>query len=80
VDQPVTITIEPFRKKWKTSVTGLAEANKALHASWKKKLSCGGDFSAGRMCFQGDHSQTVYDWIIKLGYSKDRILITGTGK
>jgi translation initiation factor 1 (eIF-1/SUI1) len=63
-----------------------------LHSAWKKKLSCGGEFilktpeqattaaSASALCFQGDHSRELYKWIMALGYSKDRILIAGTGK
>ena len=81
-----------------------------LHSTWKKKLSCGGEFilktpeqaaastasatsttsatstastastALIALCFQGDHSREIYKWIMALGYSKDRILIAGTGK
>ena len=56
-----------------------------LHASWKKKLSCGGEHTVTadtghKMTFQGDHSREVYKWIMDLGYTRDRILMAGTGK
>jgi len=79
-DQQVTISIQPFRNKWKTSVVGLAEAHKDLHSLWKKKLSCGGDFKDGLMTFQGDHSHIIYEWIVAMGYSRDRIVVAGNGK
>jgi translation initiation factor 1 (eIF-1/SUI1) len=88
-EQQVAITVEPFRRSWKTSITGIdwtrdrsVSSDKELLKKWKKKLSCNGhlDVEDGKMTFQGDHNQTIYGWVIKLGYSPDQIIVAGTGK
>jgi len=84
----VTIAIEPFRKSHKTLIKGLdyrrasaSESGKDLLKIWKKKLSCNGHIDdEGTYVFQGDHSRVIYEWVVKMGYSPDQILTTGTSK
>lgn len=82
-EQQVTITLEPFRRSWKTSVSGVkaSVSAKELLKKWKKKLSCNGHLDkTGTLVFQGDHSKIITGLLLNMGYTSDRILIVGTGK
>ncbi|MFH1779980.1 MAG: stress response translation initiation inhibitor YciH [Candidatus Micrarchaeota archaeon] len=73
------IKIYTTRKRYKKLVTiieGLSgsELNNTAK-ELKHKLACGGSAKNSIIVLQGDHKDSVVDYLVKLGYSKDAIKV-----
>lgn len=86
-DNNVTINVVKIKNKWQTSITGLiaemdpsVKTDKDLLKKLKKKLSCNGYLTGDRLTFQGDHKGTIYQYLLSIGITSDRIKDSGTGK
>ncbi len=62
--------------KFVTVVEGLSgEELRDVAKELKRKLACGGTFKDNQIVLQGDHKEKTREYLIALGYPKERIRV-----
>ncbi len=81
IEKETTRQIKVFKERAKfnkfvTVVEGLSgEELRDVAKELKRKLACGGTFKDNQIVLQGDHKEKTREYLIALGYPKERIRV-----